>query len=964
MLLPIQFDRPGWLLLLLLMIPIVLLAWGGLTRTGSKNRTIAATVTRCFIVALLAVAVARPVWEKTGKGVSVITVLDRSQSVPKSLQKKTISTLQEWTAPEKRGDNNKLAVISVGRDAVIGSMPSTLTVFEPAANDPVVNATNLEKGVQLALALLPQDTASRILVVSDGNETDGLVLSVANLAKANGVPIDVLPLQYEHKKEVMVEKVVAPSQTRIGQSIPIRIILRSVAPATGTLHLIQNGNEIDLTQDEAGNGLPLSLKSGVNAVVFDIPIHTGGAHQFETMWVPSQESGESDTMSMNNTGLAVSFVAQSGKVLLVSNNEAASSHLESVLTSSGLQTETVTPEDIPRSSIGFSGLDAVILADIPRWEIDDLQEQNLYSFVHDVGGGLIMTGGPTAFGAGGWIGSKLEQAMPLRCEPPQSRQLPRGALALIMHSCEMPQGNYWGQKMANAAIDSLSELDYVGIIEYDWNGGEFTLNNSGWTLPLSLAGNKVAAHDAVNSLVFGDMQDFESPMQLAFNGLIELDAAQRHVIIITDGDPAGPSQELLEAYRSYEITVSTVMVGGHGSSIDRRKMEGIATVTGGRFYMVNDPNQLPNIFIKEAQLNSRSLLQEGDSWPVAMQAGISGPVSEIESVPEVGGYVVTGNKGGFAQTPWFIPVSDGEDPLLAWWHYGLGKSIAFTSDLGDRWATKWPSWPSFPEFWEAAIRWAMRGSSPPNMMVSSRVEGERGIVELEAVDDDAGFLNFMHSKAVVINPDGEAIALDLQQTGPGRYHAEFEAKDSGAWLVNIAFQDAKGDLTGRIPTAVTVPYAKEYASTTANAALLHELAQRTGGRVLSFEDVDIVDLFDETALDLPKSPQPIWDLLAILAAFVFILDIAIRRLWIDKKSLQSMLEPVATVSSSSVDALRKVHKPVAKSKVDSLVQDGSNKEVSKTEVTKHSQENIEEREDNLSQLLKHKRNRGGRDDKS
>jgi hypothetical protein len=964
MLLPIQFDRPGWLLLLLLIIPVVSLAWGGLTRTGSKNRTIASTVTRCFIVVLLAVAVARPVWEKTGKGVSVITVLDRSQSVPKSLQEETVSTLQEWTSPEKRGDNNKLAVISVGRDAVIGSMPSTLSIFEPAANDPVVNATNLEKGVQLALALLPKDTASRILVISDGNETDGLVLSVANLAKANGVPIDVLPLHYEHDREVMVEKVVAPSQTRIGQSIPIRVILRSVAPATGTLHLIQNGNEIDLTQDEAGNGLPLSLKSGVNAVVFDIPIQTGGAHQFETMWVPSHESDGADTMSMNNTGLAVSFVAQSGKVLLVTNNEVASSHLESVLTSSGLQIETVTPENIPRSSIGFSGLDAVILADIPRWEIDDLQEQNLYSFVHDVGGGLIMTGGPSSFGAGGWIGSKLELAMPLNCEPPQSRQLPRGALALIMHSCEMPQGNYWGQKMANAAIDSLSELDYVGIIEYDWNGGDFTLNNSGWTLPLSLAGDKVAAHDAVNSLVFGDMQDFESPMQLAFNGLIELDAAQRHVIIITDGDPAGPSQELLEAYRSYEITVSTVMVGGHGSSVDRRKMEGIATVTGGRFYMVNDPNQLPNIFIKEAQLNSRSLLQEGNSWPVAMRESISGPVSEIGSVPEVDGYVVTGEKGGFAQTPWFIPVSDGVDPLLSWWHYGLGKSVAFTSDLGERWSTKWPSWSNFPEFWESVIRWAMRGSSPPNMMVTSRVEGERGIVELEAVDDDAEFLNFMNSKAVVINPEGEAIALELQQTGPGRYHGEFEAKESGAWLVNIAFQDANGDLTGRIPTAVTVPYAKEYASTTSNAALLHELAQRTGGRVLSFEDIDIVDLFDETDLNLPKSPQPIWDLLAILAAFVFIFDVAIRRLWIDKKSLQSMLEPVASVSSSSVDALRKVHKPVSKSKDKSLAQNVLEKEVPKASNTKDTQESIENRDDNLSQLLKHKRNRGGRDDKS
>jgi uncharacterized membrane protein len=959
MLFPIQFDRPGWLLLLLLIIPVLYFAWGGLTRTGARSRSIASTITRCIIVVLLAVAIAKPVWEKTGEGVSVITVLDRSQSIPRQLQEEAVKVLQEWTLPERRGSDNRLSVISVGKEAVIGSMPSALTIFEPASNDPIGSETNLEKGVQLALALLPQDTASRILVVSDGNETTGHVLSVAKMAKANGIPVDVLPLLYDHQNEVMIEKVVAPSQTRIGQSIPVRVILRSVGQSSGTLHLIQNDVEIDVSPDDAGSGLPLSLKSGVHAVVFDLPIYQSGPQIFETMWVPAEGT---DTITTNNTGLAVSFVSQGGLVLLVTRNQQGSLHLERLLIDAGLQVEVRTPQEVPRDSIGFSAFDAVILADIPRWSLDDLQEQHLYSFVHDVGGGLIMTGGPTSFGAGGWIGSKLEQAMPLKCEPPQTRQLPRGALALIMHSCEMAQGNYWGQRMANAAIDSLSELDYIGIIEYDWNGGEFTLNNSGWTLPLSLAGNKVSAHDAVNSLVFGDMQDFESPMQLALSGLIELDAAQRHVIIITDGDPASPSQELLEAYRSHEITVSTVMVGGHGSATDQQKMEGIATVTGGRFYMVNDPNALPSIFIKEAQLNSRSLLQEGGTWDVAIQPSVSGPVSELREVPQIDGYVVTGNKGGFAQTPWVVPVSDGEDPLFAWWHFGLGKSVAFTSDLGDRWATGWPSWSGFQEFWEATVRWSMRGASPPNIMVTSKVEGGLGMVDLEAVDDASGFMNFMHSKAVVIGPDGQAQPLSLQQVGPGRYHAEFEATDAGAWLVNIAFQDAEGNLSGRIPTAVTVPYAQEYSTTTANGALLLELASSTGGRVLSFSDIEFIDLFDDDGVVYPESPQPFWDLLAILAASIFILDVAIRRLWIDKKSVQSMLAPVGKVSSSSVDALRKVHKPVVfRREVPQAEQDEHVSEVQQKEESAPSKKELIDRDDNLSQLLKNKRKRSGDD---
>ncbi|MGY8752846.1 MAG: VWA domain-containing protein, partial [Phycisphaerales bacterium] len=450
MLLPIQFDRPGWLLLLVLLVPVLYLAWGGLTRSGARSRAVASTITRCIIVILLATAIAKPVWEKTGEGVSVIVVLDRSQSIPRHLQEQSVAVLQEWTSSDRRGEHNRLAVISVGRDAVIGSMPHEGTVFEPASNEPIGSATNLAKGVQLALALLPQDTASRILVVSDGNETDGRVLNVASIAKANGVPIDVLPLQYDHLQEVMIEKVVVPSQTRIGQSIPVRIILRSVGNARGVLHLLQNEREVNISDIEGQLGLPLALKSGVNAVVFDIPIQTSGPQKFEAMWVPSDNS---DTISANNTGLAVSFVSQGGLVLLVTQNQSASSHLQNLLVTAGIQVEVRSPQEVPRDSIGFSAFDAVILANIPRWSLDDLQEQNLFTFVHDVGGGLLMTGGPTAFGAGGWIGSKLEQAMPLKCEPPQTRQLPRGALALIMHSCEMPEGNYWGQRMASAAVD-------------------------------------------------------------------------------------------------------------------------------------------------------------------------------------------------------------------------------------------------------------------------------------------------------------------------------------------------------------------------------------------------------------------------------------------------------------------------------------------------------------------------------
>ena len=227
-----QFDRPGWLLLLVLLVPIAMMSWRGLQKRGSRGRVIAATITRCLVILLLAVAIARPVWNRIGKGLTLVVLLDRSQSIPRALQDKSVELLTEWTNQKQREKGDRLSVISIGENAIIGSMPNELTVFEPASSEPKGGATNIASGVQLALAILPKDTASRLLIVSDGNETDGQMLAAANLAMTAGVPVDVLPVQYEHKNEVIVEQVLVSSQSRIGQTIPVRVVIRSIGESS------------------------------------------------------------------------------------------------------------------------------------------------------------------------------------------------------------------------------------------------------------------------------------------------------------------------------------------------------------------------------------------------------------------------------------------------------------------------------------------------------------------------------------------------------------------------------------------------------------------------------------------------------------------------------------------------------------------------------------------------------------
>jgi hypothetical protein len=407
-------------------------------------------------------------------------------------------------------------------------------------------------------------------------------------------------------------------------------------------------------------------------------------------------------------------------------------------------------------------------------------------------------------------------------------------------------------------------------------------------------------------------------MKLAAQGLISTTASQRHAIIISDGDASAPSGTVLQTFIDNKITVTTVMVGGHGTPADQNKMQTVATKTGGRFYNIKNPKQLPQIFIKEARLVSRSLIQDGDVYQPSVVSQLPGPTQGFTAVPSIDGYVLTAPREGLAQTPILISTEDGRDPLFANWNYGLGRTVAYTSDLSALWGARWASWDRFQAFWEQAIRWSMRPSAPSNMHVSTRIEGETAIVELEALDADAGYVNFLNTNGIVVRPGAATEQLSLQQTGPGRYRGEFDVDDAGAYLLNIAFQTGTADNaeTHNLPAAVTVPYPREFRAVKHNAALMKSVMEQTGGRVLTMDDdPELVSLFDREGLDVARSPKPVWDFLAIVAATLLILDVAARRLTVDPQKMagaaRAAVQKRGEASEETVAAWKRARSQVA-----------------------------------------------------
>lgn len=880
---PLQFETPFWLWLIpigwAICIAIVLFRGGNLSGLGSVTRW-TSLVVRLLVVALLSMAMAEPQWRKESNDVAVTVVLDASDSVP-LLQQRGLTQYVRDAAEQSKERDDLLGLITVARDAYVQSLPSRIGTGVEGSHTGAPDGTDLASGVRLAMATQPKDAATRILLASDGNQTAGNLLEAANAAKALGIPIDVLPLRFKFDEEVLVDRVVAPAASREGETLSVRVVLQAVKPAEGRLMIQMNGEALDLDPDSPQVGTRVALRQGLNVFTIPVTATRSGPQKFDAIFEPDSVNGvlAGDSRPENNKGSAVTFVSGEGRVLLIAQRQEEQQHLVAALRKAKIAVDVVSADSAPATLTELNAYDAVILVNQESYAFTQRQQEDLRQYVHDNGGGLLMVGGPDTFGAGGWIGSAIEEVLPVRLDPPQKRQMPRGALALIIHSVEMPEGVFYGKKVCESAINALSRLDLVGINEYDWNRGD-----TFWVHKLAPVGDGSAVKRSIQKLSFGDMPDFTPSIRLSLQGLKAVDAGQRHVIIISDGDPSPPPTSLLNEYVAARVTISTVGVFPHSGG-DTSTMRHISEYTGGRHYEVNTQAALakvPQIFVKEAQTVRRSLIWEGEPFVPKMQSTGVDTLRGIPSVPPIRGYVVTAEREGLALAT--LKGKEG-DPILAQWQHGLGKVIAFTSDASTRWAGNWVNWPGFDAFWEQQVRWVMRPAANANVRVTTENKGDQTIVTVDALDSKGERLNFAAFQGRLARPDGESDEVQLRQVGPGRYQAVVESRDAGSYVLGLRYAASDdsvtgGVLEGSVQAAITRPFADEFRTLEDNSALLTQVAEMTGGRVLAGDPVADA-LWDRTGLIMPVALTPIWLVVAAIAIGMFLVDVGVRRVRID-----------------------------------------------------------------------------------
>ncbi|MBA2118008.1 VWA domain-containing protein [Bremerella alba] len=899
--LDLQFsiERPFFLMLLAIIPALWWVSWHGLA-IGNRWRWILANGLRSLLCLLVVLTLAEVELVRTNDRLTVIYLVDRSLSIPPERLEDVVDYVRSTANTfRQQVPDDRVGVISFGGNAAIEIPPWTGDLFLRSKMETAIDPqqTNLEAALKLAQAAFPVDAAKRVVIVTDGKETLGNAMPAARALSQAGIGIDVVPITAQARTEITVEKITTPANMREKTPFPVQVVLNNRPgihwdqktgnkPVAGKIRVVRRGNGRDQVVIEQ----QIELAPGTRVFSFQDNLPEGGFYTYEAEFTPDLKGV--DGFTQNNRAASFTHIESSGQVLLIVDSTRPNEldDFAEMLRRNDLKVTIQPSNQLFTRLSDLQPYDLVILGNVARSSGDtreitafsDAQMQMLADNTRNLGAGLIMLGGPDSFGAGGWTNTPIEEAMPLDFKIKDAKVVPVGALMLVMDKSGSMSGEkiHWCKAAARESLRALGPHDYIGVTTFD--------SNTSRTVPLQTAKNRQFVTQMMSRLSASGGTNMFPAMEDGFRQLQANEAAIKHMIVLTDGQtPRADFGDLTRQIEKSGITVSTVAVG---QDADVRLLNQIAAIGRGKFYQVTSPKAIPRIFMQETRRVARPLVFEKPSGMVPLVSANHEILKGIPStVPPFTGYVMT--------TPKDSPLVDvllaSPDPtgqtnaLLAAWQYGIGRSVCWTSDVGQRWTTDWTGWEGNEKLQMQMIRWCMRTTgTSDNYLVASEVRGQKVKLILNALDDEGNFVNFAAPQLNGVGPRSEIVSEAFVQVAPGRYEVELDAQHAGPHFLAVSPEPGQAPL--RI--GVNVQNAQEFRDRSDNLPMLRRFAALTplGGRP---GEIFNLDMTEEQLANIEATPfrhdlrkassqRPLWYLVLVTVACLFVMDIANRRvLW-------------------------------------------------------------------------------------
>jgi Ca-activated chloride channel homolog len=848
---PIDLLAPQWLLLVCVVPAFYLLRVLSLTDLSLSQQVLQATL-RSLVVAGVAFALARPSWITQQSKVSTVLLVDVSDSV----SEKQLDAAKKYVDSyvQTRGEGNLQLVTFAEKPKVVraddGKLSTAIKRHVGAGA-----GTDTQAAMQLAYGLYPDGYLPRMVVISDGNQTVGDIAVEAYRARELGVKVSWKTFDQDKTSEIRVVGLTVPDDLKVGQPYEVTAEVWSTEDQKATL---------TLQQDEFPNALEPSksveLREGKNIVKFKSDAKRAGA----TTYKVRLSTFEKDTEKQNNAAVTTAPVKGKPNILYVEGGvlrePGSANYLKHALEHENMDVEVRGPRGLPSTAKELEKFDLVMVSDVPAHLVGAAQMQALDTYVAGMGGGLIMAGGEDSFGSGGYQGTRMEQILPVRFDSEKIKDQPDVALALVIDKSGSMQGPRIeaAKESARVTAEVLSPNDFIMVVAFD---SEATV----YVRP-QRAANRMRISNDIARLNSGGGTNIFPGLKEAFEGLQGIPAKVKHVIVLSDGEaPREGIIELVQDMRAARITVSTVGVQG----ADRDLLHQIAEAGDGRNIMVDDISALPKIFMKETQEAQKSQLVE-DVIHVRVAKKVEAiEGTNVESAPPLHGYVTTKPK----PTGEVILISDLGEPILARWKHGAGTSVAWTSDVKNRWSVDWIRWGGYPKFWAQVIRSSMRRKVYDSYDLFAKVADGRAQVTVDAIDAGDKFVNELDTQLEVIDPatNKTTQTVPMSQTAAGRYTADFRIQKYGSYLLK-AVHKRDGKTVAESMGSVALSYPLEYLRTTPDLEPLKHAAQVSQG----FDQPEPAKVWDPGKESVSYT-QDLWPYVLIVVAGLFLLDLYAKR---------------------------------------------------------------------------------------
>ncbi len=809
---------------------------------------------RTTLAALVILALASPALVERGTRQSLVFVLDHSLSLGEEGWNRVTSASREIR--DRVAPGVRIGAVAVGRDSVLLAAPEARTEV-PEENPerlPDAAGTNLARGLALAAALFPSGASRHIVLISDGEETEGDVEQAARQAAVQGIRIHTLPVAGDLRPDVRLARL-HPSQTTLneGATVDLEATIQSSFEGTGVLRLFENGIEVDRRDLLVGVGEATSVTFTRSPAKRDIYHYRAVLEGF----------GPRDSLLENNEALAVVDVRGEPLLLYVEGEPSEARFLVRAMEKEGIRLDVRPPAGIPDEAHEIAGYDAIIFSDVAAHLVGEARMTAIREYVEKLGGGFVMIGGPNSFGVGGYHRTPVEEMLPVKLRGADQEEHQSAALALVIDR----SGSMAGEKLeicksaSTATAGLLEDQDYIGIYGFD--------SSVHPVLPMtriSAAGDIAGRLSALSS---GGGTNAFPAMSLAREELNAVKAKVKHMIVLTDGQTSGQGYTTLATQCQGEgITISTVAVGS-GAHISL--LQAIAAAGGGKSYVTMDPSAITRIFTQDTLMHTDRLIREDPFQPKLAEDHPMLRGWRPEAAPPLLGYVRTRPKP-IAQIPLLTATGD---PLLAHWHFGAGKVTTFSSDCKSRWAALWiDGWDGYARLWSQVLRETARPPQNRNMDLRLSERGDEVVVAVDLLADAGTRRNNAEVGAEVHFVPANSLGAGLKQVpvppfeqrGPGLYEASFRPDEAGAYLVRARAG------TWQLSASHIHQPTSEVAAGQADEEKLRRVAELSGGQFLSSAASPL--LLEGSGV---TRHIELWPYLLVTFVGLFLVDVLVRR---------------------------------------------------------------------------------------